>query len=312
MKAYLFLSPFLAIALYYLFGDTSQSSFYSLTGNVVLAETLYYLYLAVSIFSTAVVGFIGFLIFYYFASDLLFRTMTNWEELLREAGVPEDQIPKAIESFKQGRKENLKVLPYSLSAPVICAIFLPFVKWDAEAVPRLFWQWDNNVNMNGDNGKVYPGQTKQVWHHGSNRIVTLRWWQPLEDNEEARALCYWAKGHHPRSFYARWIWLGLRNRAKAYSQFLGRDVVKGDTKYWGDLNQDRGHEGARVLCNNGVWQMARTKKIPIKYWPGKSFDLCLVQNFGYKIGIVDYDKDARAMPVYVMSSIKGWRHDEEK
>ncbi len=46
---------------------------------------------------------------------------------------------------------------------------------------------------------------------------------PLEDTPEARALCYWAPGHHPRSFYARWRWLGTRNRALGLALALGRD-----------------------------------------------------------------------------------------
>ena len=48
---------------------------------------------------------------------------------------------------------------------------------------------------------------------------------PLDkDSKEAIDMCYYAPGHHPRSFYARWVWLGLRNRASALSVALGKKV----------------------------------------------------------------------------------------
>ena len=44
-------------------------------------------------------------------------------------------------------------------------------------------------------------------------------------------MCYWADGYHPRSFYARWVWLGLRNRASHLSQTLGTDI-QGTPEIW--------------------------------------------------------------------------------
>ena len=38
--------------------------------------------------------------------------------------------------------------------------------------------------------------------------------------------CYYARGHHPRSFWARYVWVGLRNRASQLSKDLGEPVTE--------------------------------------------------------------------------------------
>lgn len=105
---------------------------------------------------------------------------------------------------------NLLTLLPDLLAPVVVPAALLFTKPEADHLPRLFWWWDNDASINGD-----------------NRVAGSWDLAPISadlSNQSEIALCYWAKGHHPRSFYARWVWLGLRNRASALSQALGTDV----------------------------------------------------------------------------------------
>ena len=101
------------------------------------------------------------------------------------------------------------MIPVDLLAPVIIPIALLFTRWEAEKLPKLFHWWDNDASINGD-----------VRRDDSWELAYI----PTEDTPGARAMCYWAKGHHPRSFYARWVWLGLRNRASRLAQLLGTDV----------------------------------------------------------------------------------------
>lgn len=105
---------------------------------------------------------------------------------------------------------NLLALPADLLAPIVVPFALLFTKTESEHLPRPFWWWDNDASINGDKR-----------HEGSWELLPIS--TDLTNQQEIR-LCYWAPGHHPRSFYARYVWLGLRNRASALSQALGTDV----------------------------------------------------------------------------------------
>lgn len=111
-------------------------------------------------------------------------------------------------------KSLLTLIP-DLTAPVAVPFALLFTKWSDEHLPRLFWMWDNDASINGD---VRTDDLTNEFGGWDLKPV------PLDDIQESRDMCYWAKGHHPRSFYARWVWLGLRNRASALSQSLGTGV----------------------------------------------------------------------------------------
>lgn len=114
-------------------------------------------------------------------------------------------------------------IPVDLLAPLVVPIALLFTRWESDHLPRLFSWWDNDASINGDVRTDDPTDGLGGW---ALKPV------PLErDSAEAVAMCYWAKGHHPRSFYARWVWLGLRNRASALSQVMGTSA-DGELVVW--------------------------------------------------------------------------------
>ena len=85
---------------------------------------------------------------------------------------------------------------------------------------------------------------------------------------------YYAEGHHPRSYWARYIWVGLRNRASQLSVDKGRDVA------------------ARPICISGSADIGRTKPGHFLLKEGdtyhyKSFrnigPFCLIRSYGYKL-----------------------------
>lgn len=119
--------------------------------------------------------------------------------------------------FGQAWLRNLLAMPADLMAPVVVPFALLFTKTEADHLPRFFWWWDNDASINGDKR-----------HDGSWELLPIS--TDLTSQYEI-SLCYWAPGHHPRSFYARYIWLGLRNRASALSQALGTDVT-GPAAQW--------------------------------------------------------------------------------
>jgi hypothetical protein len=100
---------------------------------------------------------------------------------------------------------------------------------------RACW-WDNDVSINGD-----------------HQVPAT-----LADTPEARAACYYAPGHHPRSFHARWVWLGLRNRASALAAMLGRKLTPAevqDADTWGDETIGKTKEGWCVRRNGPLYQL---------------------------------------------------------
>ncbi len=121
-----------------------------------------------------------------------------------------------VKCFITAYLKVLITIPADLLAPIIVPIALLFTKWNDDKLPNIFWMWDNDASINGDNRKENSWDLAEV---------------PIENTEEAISMCYWAKGHHPRSFYARWVWLGLRNRASALSLALGT-TEKGEFTEW--------------------------------------------------------------------------------
>lgn len=113
-------------------------------------------------------------------------------------------------------KNCLTILPDLLS-PIVVPIALLFTRREAEHLPRLFLWWDNDASINGDGWAVWrDGQWVHVFGTGLPGERAVPYGSP-----EYTGDCYYCKGHHPRSFYARWVWLGLRNRASKLSQILG-------------------------------------------------------------------------------------------
>lgn len=123
---------------------------------------------------------------------------------------------------------------------------------------------------------------------------------PLEDTPEARALCYWAPGHHPRSKWARYVWLGLRNRASLCAQDLGYKYAEGENKapreVWGDITIGRDKEGWNVNRLNDLYQICIIKRLG---------PVCIRINYGYKIWFKGNDDPAAAV-VNISFSLISW------
>lgn len=160
-----------------------------------------------------IAGFVGFIFFCHIPIIPLIR--------IAKIDIPDKSglVKCVIEAWL---KNMLTIIP-DLLAPVVVPVVLLFTKWEDDHLPRLFWWWDNDASINGDKRTDDPSDGLGGW---ALKPV------PLErDSPEAIAMCYWAKGHHPRSFYARWVWLGLRNRASSLSQALGTDAT-GPSTVW--------------------------------------------------------------------------------
>ena len=127
-----------------------------------------------------------------------------------------------IDCIDAAQDADRKTWLYDLSAPLVMLLVLPFVPRSADHLPKAFRNWDNDVSMNGD-GHGWQDEGG-AWHDA--RITPAPEGALLVSHSDPAygGDCYYAKGHHPRSFWARYIWLGWRNRASLMSLELGEPI----------------------------------------------------------------------------------------
>lgn len=213
----------------------------------------------------------------------------NCEKYLVAAGVPPELHAEAIASLEKARVLSKSLAPYKWSAPLVMALVVPWLKWSAEKLPALFSKWDNDISMNGD---PWPWARREdgSWYRPA----------PLEDTPEARAKCYWAKGHHPRSRWARYVWLGWRNRASKLAHDLGAPA-SAPIAFWGDEKVSRSRAGVCVYRMGDCWQiMAVERKGPF----------IVRRNVGWKINNVRDNQHTTANVTWITWSLLRWKGEE--
>lgn len=190
--------------------------------------------------------------------------------------VPREHKVRACYSMLDAAAKGLKVLLPDLLAPIVVAIALLQTKREDDHLPAWAWRWDNDVSINGDRPE---------------------YWRADYDGTT-----YYADAH-PRSFKARWIWLGLRNRASALSLKLGHtytEADKADREHWGDHATGRDHEGWTLNRAGKVYQLYVVKRL--KRFP----TLCRRTNYGHKIWTNGDDRPV-AMVVNITVSLVRWQ-----
>ncbi|MDB5850956.1 MAG: hypothetical protein JWP29_4708, partial [Rhodoferax sp.] len=165
-------------------------------------------------------------------------------------GVPAKHKLRAIVSLASAAPKGLAILLPDLLAPIVVALALIGLKREAESLPRWARWWNNDISINGDRPEYWPLDYTGATYYSSSE---------------------------PRSFRARWVWLGLRNRGSALSLTLGHTYAPGeyeDSEYWGDGATGRDHAGWTLNRRARVYQVYAVRQL------GK---LCLRTNVGHKI-----------------------------
>lgn len=219
--------------------------------------------------------------------------------LINSVDMPQEHRDKALACFDQVAniyKNN--IAQYDLKAPFAMARIVFSLPWEAEHLrtpgyPSWWGNYDNNVSVNGD---------KAPWVAGPDGVGVMQPC-PLENTQEAIDLCYWAPGHHPRSKWARWIWLGIRNRASQLC-YDNAAVNSTDVELWGDPTISNGKEGVVVYRMGNYYQLISYKK----WWK-----FVIKRNIGWKISNhigpdiknPKVNGEAAAL-VYIPWSMQGW------
>lgn len=230
----------------------------------------------------------------------LYAWMTSPTKVLDEIDALDlDATTKAIlkSCCRSAKEADSKTRVYDLTAPIVMLLVLPFVKREADRLPRLFSAWDNNVSLNGDG---YGWQDPGTGEWFDIRVKPAPAGVPLVSHSDPAygGDCYYARGHHPRSFRARYAWVGLRNRASMLSVKLGRDVTARPVVVSGDPTIHRhGPYGHFVLRHGDTFHY----KCIRAFGP-----FALTRSYGYKLEIPfkSAEGTGRAAAVAIGRSLK--------
>lgn len=207
---------------------------------------------------------------------------------LTMAGVPHALHAEAMASLSKSSELFKLVRPYKWKAPFVIAKAVQSLPWEAENLPEKLWRYDNEVSLNGD---------YHEWVVDPVTGIGARIPAPLQETAAQKARCYYAKGHAARSRWARWIFIGIRNRGSLYAFKLGPEASN-PIEFFGDLSTGKDHEGVVVWRMGPHWQIYATSK----FGP-----FCIRRNMGVKISNVYKHGAKRAMVVKIPFSILGWK-----
>ena len=196
----------------------------------------------------------------------------------------------AVEAcFRAAKDADDRTWLYDLSAPIVMLLVLPFVRRSADKLPSLFRRWDNNVSLNGDGEGWCDGDG--TWY--DTRVRPAPEGVPVMSHSDPRygGDCYYARGHHPRSFWARYVWVGLRNRASQLSKDLGEPVTERPVCISGNPGIHRNGPYGHFLLKSGNCYHYKS----INRWHG----LALIRSYGYKLEIVRNSQDGTGLAAAV-------------
>ena len=219
------------------------------------------------------------------------------EEVKRLPDLPDAQRKELLDCLDAAKAADDKTWPYDLSAPLVMALVLPFVKREADRLPRMFSAWDNNISLNGDGEVVRRGDAwvnlRDIGWTPEPGEQVIRYDDPLYDGD-----AYYAKGHHPRSFWARYVWVGLRNRASQLSVDHGEDVPERPTVISGRVGLGTRTEGHVLFRCGDLYHYKSVRKLG---------PFALIRSYGYKLEIRYYQGPGRAAAVAIGRSLKRWK-----
>lgn len=197
---------------------------------------------------------------------------------LIRAGVPAELHESALASIEESRQRQKRIRKYELLAPFVVPFALCDVEWGSNRLPDNWLMYNTepleHIDINGD---------KKEWVEINGVGVPMP--VPLEDMPAVRALCYWARDWrkfflqpaHPRSTWARWVWLGWRNRAQ-YAAWVNGKPYSGPPAEW-HLHNDQ--LKLDVYQMDDVWQ--------VKYEKRFLYFFALRRNVGYSINNITPD-----------------------
>lgn len=216
---------------------------------------------------------------------------------LNACGVAEQLHVQAMASFAVAESlYKTQVRKYKWLAPIMAWWALRKLPWEANELPVKWWRYDNDVSINGDGWAVMrDGKWVRVSGNELPGEVAVPYGDPSYTGD-----AYYAEGHHPRSFWARYIWLGWRNRASATALAAGIDAALPAERWVNRTYNSKGEltELVEVYRMAVFWQIITVKK----FWI-----FAVRRNIGYKINNVVNFGAKRAAVTWIPWSLLRWK-----
>lgn len=206
----------------------------------------------------------------------------------KQLGLPEPVETEAIVCFNDARERQRRTWWYDASAPLVTLIALLFTPRSADRLPAWARRWDNNISLNGD-GEWIERDGEQLtlghdvpWYAVQPGEVVRRY-----DDPAYTGRAYYANAH-PRSLWARWVWVGWRNRASKLSLDLGEYVGARPTVDFAEPAElaGRSRDGYYLLRHGNLYQWRQHKR----HGP-----IVLSRNLGFKLEHVMYSASGRGV-----------------
>ena len=225
----------------------------------------------------------------------------DFQNYLNDAGVPKEMHEQALACFKRAKKKSVPATIAGLFAPIVIAflILTRQLKWNDNNVPKWAWWYDNNISINGDGwGTLLPDGT--CLYYTDHELIAAGKGEAISYSDPRyTGTAYYAKNSHPRSAWARFVWLGFRNRASALAQAQGEAFdPKVTPTVWakGDLEKDG--EQYKIVYSSGLWNFDQRRMV----FFGK---LKMRRNCGFKIENAIGEGKSVAMCIYYQFAVKG-------
>lgn len=202
------------------------------------------------------------------------------EKEIKELNISDEERLQVMACMESARSADRSTRLYDLSAPLVMLFVLQFVKREANRLPKAFAKWDNNISLNGDSGGVLVDGKWIDYHDVEDWEAVRQCLQVTYDDPRFEGDAYYAKGHHPRSFWARYVWVGLRNRAAKLALDLGKPVDQPIEVVSGTLDISTSNPGHFLLRCGEVYHYKSIQ--PFKLL-GKTF--ARIRSYGYKLEI---------------------------
>ena len=204
--------------------------------------------------------------------------------------------------FKKARKADRKTWVYDFTAPIVMLFVVPFLKREAERLPKAFRKWDNNVSLNGDgNGWQDPDTGEWFDTRTKKAPEGVRLYSHQDLDYYGPVYYGWKVFQHlgPRHWINRYVWVGLRNRASKLSLDLGCKV-EGEIKLIsGDFTIGRRkHDGYFLLRNGDNFHYKSFKT---------AGPIVIIRSYGYKLEIAknNFKESNQSAAVAIGFSFKG-------
>ena len=187
----------------------------------------------------------------------------------------------ALESVKDAWRADWKARLADFYAPLVMLFVLPFVSRSATHLPNIFSAWDNNISINGDSGGVLlPDGSWLDWRDVADWEAVKDLPQYSYDDLNYLGDAYYAKGHEPTGFWARYAWLGWRNRASALSLKNGRVVTEPIEVISGSVDIGTKQAGHFLLKSGDTYHYKSATPFTLLGFP-----LVRIRSYGFKLEI---------------------------